>query len=79
MSRELFSVYIPYENYEDFEVFLFEQLSYPNFGYVRMVEADCQVYMLDLEPDDVTMITLRYTGASVVSYSGGRPSMGSIW
>jgi hypothetical protein len=65
MARHLSFVTVPYEDYKDFELFLYEQISYPDHGFIRYVSSDSQVYVLDLEEEDSVMITLRFTGVVI--------------
>ena len=65
MSRQRYYVYIPYDEYDDFEVYLYAQLNYPDHGYTRTVNGVHQLYLLDLEESDATMILLQYKDAVV--------------
>jgi hypothetical protein len=63
--RRLCFVSIPYEDFKDFETFLYGQIKYPIHGFVRYVSNDYQIYVLDLEEDESIMITLRFQDAKI--------------
>ena len=65
MSRNTYSVCISYDEYVEFEKFLYDQLEYPDFGYTRMASGYGQVYILDLEESDIVLISLRYADAVI--------------
>jgi hypothetical protein len=78
MSRKLCFVLIPYDNFREFETFLYEQVGYPTQGFVRYVSSDNQVYVLDLEESEAVMITLRFQGAKVDPFTTSRgPPVGT--
>lgn len=66
--KETYIINIPYNDYEDFEFFLYEQINYPEFGYTTYIDNGSRCYILDLEKDQIIMITLKYKGSSFSKY-----------
>lgn len=65
MPRILYTVCIAYEDFRDFEKFLYDNLKYPNHGWSRRAGDYGQIYLLELEESDIVFITLRYKGSTI--------------
>jgi len=66
--KELSAVFIPYDNSNDFEVFLYEQLNYHEHGWVKYSQNEFIVYLLSLDKEQAMMVALKYQGAKVEPY-----------
>lgn len=63
--KESTVVSIMWDQSKDFEIFLYAQLNYHEHGWVRYASDEYYVYILDLDGEQKTMITLSYPGSKL--------------
>lgn len=68
MPRILYTVCIAYDDFRDFELFLYDNLKYPNHGWTRRSGDFGQLYLLELEEEEIVFITLRYKASTVTPF-----------
>jgi hypothetical protein len=72
--KELSIVSIPYDDFPDFEIFLYAQLNYHEHGWIKYSQNEFIVYMLSLDKEQAVMVRLKYLGARVDPFkTGGLP------